>query len=221
MIEEKELEAAARQLSAKISMPKLFHLAGKGKELRDFITDFQSLATILQAYDNILSGKRGRDGLWTFEGEKVNNFKVTIRKPSPRDLPDISILDSASKNPISLSQLVIRTRDKLDLMFDGEKGLIDVNIIPEINAAFLSKHSAVETVKKALNQCTSRSRELVEEEVRLKEKIRQEEIRIEERDGECQKVMKQAKMVATLGYWILAGTLTQVFTIICCSVVAL
>lgn len=197
MIEEKELEAAAKQLSAKVPMPKLLHLAEKEKELREFITDFQSLATILQAYDNILSGKRGRDGLWTFEGEKVNNFKVTVRKPSPRDLPDISILDSVSKNPISLSQLVIRTRDKLDLMFGGEKGLIDINIIPEINGAFLSKSNAVKTVKKVLDECTSRSRELTEEEARLKERIRQEEIRIEERDGECQRVMKQAKMVAT------------------------
>jgi hypothetical protein len=77
------------------------------------IDEVHHLKTILEAYSNILIGRKGREGLWKFENEEVGPYRVTINKPSPRDLPNVSIISSVSKEPIPLSLLVDRTRDKL------------------------------------------------------------------------------------------------------------
>lgn len=77
------------------------------------IDEVHHLKTILEAYSNILIGRKGREGLWKFENEEVGPYRVTISKMSPRDLPNVSIINSVSKEPIPLSLLVDRTRDKL------------------------------------------------------------------------------------------------------------
>lgn len=191
-------------------MPNLLHLIEGREGLREFLRDLHSLATILDAYNNVNCGKRGRDGLWTFEGELVNDLKVTIRKPSPRDLPDVSIIDVVSRKPISLSQLVIRTRDKFDLVSGLEEGLDYSRIQSEIIKVFRVLQSIDDEAKASFAKSETRRKETEERFASLKTEIEQERINVERRNGECQVLIKRAREIANLGYWALAGAFAQI-----------
>lgn len=192
------------------SIPSLLHLIEGRDGLRDFLRDVDSLATILDAYNNVNCGKRGREGLWTFEGELVNDFKVTIRKPSPRDLPDVSIIDVESRKPISLSQLVIRTRDKFDLVFGTGEGPDYSKIQSELSKVLRMLMSIHNETKATFDANEARREEAAAKLASLKTKIDQEKADVERRNGECQLSFKRAREIAKLGYWSLAGAITQI-----------
>lgn len=208
MTNSKKVDSLA--VTVRDTIPSLLHLIENREGLADFLRDVNSLATILDAYNNVNCGKRGREGLWTFEGELVNDLKVTIRKPSPRDLPDVSIIDVESRKPISLSQLVTRTRDKFDLVLSSEEGLNYPKIQSELTKALKVLMSIHKEAKATFEKNETRRVESEAQLTSLKAEVEQEKVNVERRNGECQHLIRRAREIASLGYWSLAGAFVQI-----------
>lgn len=116
------------------------------------------LMKILDAYNNILIGRRGKEGIWKFENEEVGPYRVTISKPSPRDLPNVTIVSIESKEAIPLSLLVDRTRGKLaETLSEVEEPIAQA--IKQLRFATISGEYA-EFMRKVMNKVESQDHDV-------------------------------------------------------------